>query len=293
VVADARSPKTTIHTWWNAFVPSLFFLTLFLATFLYIVGTDPLTNAYFALSNLAFRSVTPEILEVADKLEIFKLAPFALAFALAFVLYLFDRIALGLGHSVPPFPSWSGLTLLHLNKYDSFDLWRHSPDGYTLSDLEQLSRTLVERARAEKREDLLRSIDYLDRKFSSAANAFAYSKSLLLWSTVCAFWAAYSHPVGSTFALWFPVAAIAAAAAGCSLMVETHFLLELCRARLWVAATLRRVDSPNEPSSSKDFKSFDLAWIEAYVGRHAPFLRLKWGSLEATKRLLKTFRKDA
>jgi hypothetical protein len=305
--------RTTVHNLWRTFVPSAVFFAIYVGIFAILVGSDLFQYAAERLTVAGALVDSSEMQQRLKALGLLTLLPLIAVFMLALLLYLFDRITLGVGNILPPHVFWVGTLLAQVDTGRMYGLWSLVPpptisndldrkDEQSLHDLDiqpwqrldYLDREaghLVEQARAENRTRLLAMLDRIEDRFSAASNVTAYSKAALVWTAICAIWGIVNRPSESgmlivvalvivllLLLLWF---------IGIALM--THWLVELRGERVRIAeAMLRPQIAAPDPGNSWE------ALVEARVQAlsHSPdrIVGLSWGSIEPLQRLRRAFR---
>ena len=107
--------RTTVHNLWRAFVPSAVFFAVYVVIFATLVGPELIGYAVERLSAAGALVDNSEMQSRLKALGLLTLLPLIAFFMLAFLLYLFDRVALGLGNLLPPHPYCDGSPLAHLD----------------------------------------------------------------------------------------------------------------------------------------------------------------------------------
>src|SRR5215813_7291456 len=110
-MAASTTPRSTVHAFWTAFVPSIIFLLIYGAIFVLIVGTGPLVSLQRDFTAWSATGSGGEAKAILRDFDLFKLIPIAIVFMMTLVLYLFDRLVLSLGNMLPPRPIWNGSSL--------------------------------------------------------------------------------------------------------------------------------------------------------------------------------------
>lgn len=286
-MATSTTPRSTIHAFWDAFVPSAIFLLIYLAIFVSIVGNAPLVALQRRVISLTDSDVVP-ILKAWDLL---KVAPVAAIFAAALLLYVFDRLVLGLGRLLPPYPFWRGSQMAWVPAYLTRSLWQLLDRPEHLSAIDVQVDTLVNRARAEQKEFLLSSLTYGETQFSFAANLFAYGKGAVIWSTFCAVWALLidrqlSSVILNVGIVWLLAIAFCIAA----LALETHYLIENAVRRARIAEGMLHLQGKQfEPGATFDAKKYEAIEYGITASRSHRFVGLSWGSLDDIRRAFRFF----
>ena len=289
-MASESNPRAAIHGLWEAFVPSFTFAVLFAGFLFFFLGGSYLKTSsadlFLALSQLEKSPLKNKLQE----LELLKLLPVAVFFSLAVALYLFDRIVLGLGHLLPPSPYWVGNPLLYLPEDRLLNLWGRSPRIQDFQELTGEVERLAERAVVEGQARLLEGLEWRDKQFSKAANWLAYSKVLVLWCLLCAFVVQLKFASGFIVILKLVIALIFCCLFSLlALACETHYFLEQQEARLRIAERMRSLEGAEFLLDGDRRQQFYISRATAWKFSRRPFVRLRWGSVEPFRRIIRAF----
>jgi hypothetical protein len=109
-VAGDTTIRSKIHGLWESFFPSTIYFVVFVAIALFSFGFEH--AAELSRAGQFDDYASSKLYLLLKDLELLKLVPIAAVFAFAFLVYVFDRLAMMVGNALPPFPVWHGSTAL-------------------------------------------------------------------------------------------------------------------------------------------------------------------------------------
>jgi hypothetical protein len=278
--------RAAIHSIWESFVLPLVFGMSYASAAAWALGIDfnQAIKDWLALGvgTLEDASLTSRLRD----LDLLKLLPLAVLFALAFVLYVFDRLVSVVATTLPPQPIWRGLPLLYLGKDRLLHLWALCPKAGDIAELSREMDRLVEAAYEQSRVRLTGTLDWTTRKASDASRVAGYCKAFVYFSLIGTALAAASRSAApGTFGRGVVLIILGLAAYLLALLYQTHELFESTDRQLWVAERMRESEGA-EFLLDSDRRDLLEEVHEATLRRTPrPTLSLSWGSIVPWRRL--------
>ena len=147
---DSKSIRAKVQSVWESFFPSSIYFVVFVWIALASFGFEHV--AQLAQAGYFDNYQQSKLYTLLDDLELLKLIPLAAVFALAFLIYVFDRLAMMVGNALPPFPIWYGSSVLYVNENVVRDLWLLLPEEQNVNALDYRARLIVDRLSLDKKE---------------------------------------------------------------------------------------------------------------------------------------------
>jgi hypothetical protein len=274
-VADHnKSILAKVHSVWESFFPSSIYFVVFVWIALASFGFEHVTQ--LAQAGYFDNYQQSKLYKLLNDLELLKLIPLAAVFALAFLIYAFDRLAMMVGNALPPFPIWYGSSVLYVGENFVRELWELLPEEQNVAALEYRARLIVDRLSLEKKELPSTSLRWRHEKFSRASRIPAYAKAGLVWSCLVFATAIFTGFLSRNSVGIFVGGLIGfTALLAVGFAIQTYAVLEVNQEQIRVASTFLRMENRDSKYDSARNGEFEkqLATARSLANR---YVQLDW-----------------
>jgi hypothetical protein len=167
-VAGDTTIRSKIHGLWESFFPSTIYFVVFVAIALFSFGFEH--AAELSRAGQFDDYASSKLYLLLKDLELLKLVPIAAVFAFAFLVYVFDRLAMMVGNALPPFPVWHGSTALYVEKPYLLALWSLLPDESNVATLDSHARRIIDQAKLDEKPLPSNSFTWLQERQNKAGS---------------------------------------------------------------------------------------------------------------------------
>lgn len=175
--------RIIINDVWDFFAPPLIKFSIALFFFWYICGSAPFYAFNDSVANTASFWDATKITNFFEQYKLTSLLPIAALFVVAIFAYTINRIIFGVAALLPVNIGYSSDRIERMIQEDAMmqkHLESFSPfSGYMLVNF------ALAKARSQKEEALLRSVDSLEKQMGRDYNLFSFAKFLLVWTITC------------------------------------------------------------------------------------------------------------
>jgi hypothetical protein len=253
VADDSKSIRDKVQAVWESFFPSSIYFVVFVWIAFASFGFEHM--AQLARAGYFDNYEQSKLYKLLDDLELLKLIPIAAVFALAFLIYVFDRLAMMVGNALPPFPIWYGSSVLYVDENLARDLWLLLPDEQNVAALDRRAHLIVDRLSLDKKEVPSTSLRWRQEKSNKASRVTAYAKAGLVWSCVVFVTAIFAGFLSrNSFAIFVGGLIGFAALLALGFAMQTYALLQMNQEQMRVATIFLRVE--NNRDSTYDAARF-------------------------------------
>jgi hypothetical protein len=273
-VAGDTTIRSKIHGLWESFFPSTIYFVVFVAIALFSFGFEH--AAELSRAGQFDDYASSKLYLLLKDLELLKLVPIAAVFAFAFLVYVFDRLAMMVGNALPPFPVWHGSTALYVEKPYLLALWSLLPDESNVATLDSHARRIIDQAKLDEKPLPSNSFTWLQERQNKAGRMAAYAKAGLVWSVLVLLIAIFSRflSLRSTAVFFAGIAAFVLLFIW-ALVLQTYTLIRAQQEQIRVATEILRLQQKDVMFDPNRMNHFDES-LENSIRYARRFVGLVW-----------------
>lgn len=273
-MASENGVGSHLRSFWENFFPLTLYFIVFLGIATLFLQLDHFIR--FLLTESLVRFTRTQAYLTLEQLQLVKLVPFGVAYALLLSIYLFERAVIIVGSLVPPFPVWSGSPALFVDQYCLQELWCLMPKATSITALDLEARRILNRAELEGKTLPTNGLSQLGRRSNSARRMLLYAKAGVVWSWLTFFVSMLMGRFAVTNVGIVLFASIAFTALGAiAILLQAELLVQTSAETMRTAvAVLQAYDAPLDPGGERRMKFERVLRDSRYFAPR--FLGLRW-----------------